>query len=346
MLKKIIALFAALIASLSVIPVEAPDCSAAAYAVVDVQTGEMLASKNESQKRSIASTTKIMTALIACESGSLDEIVTVTFDMVNTEGSVVGLRENDCITLRDIVVAMMLASGNDAANAAALFLGESFAGFADMMNKKAAVLGMINSYFVTPSGLDEGGHCSTAADMAVLARAAVKNEELAKICKMKSAEITVSGKKMQIFNHNKLLAQKGFIGVKTGFTKKAGRCLVSAYQNNGRFLVCVTLNDPDDWQDHVRLCAEAEKMLADVPVCGEMSVLTVGSAKSAVKAAYSGSVVVANKNLVTVSLYAKPFLYAPVKKGDVVGKAVVKYKEKEIASLPLAACEDVEYLNG
>ena len=334
MLKKIIALFAALIASLSVIPVEAADCSAAAYAVVDVQTGEMLASKNESQKRTIASTTKIMTALIACESGSLDEIVTVTFDMVNTEGSVVGLRENDCITLRDIVVAMMLASGNDAANAAALFLGESFAGFADMMNKKAAVLGMINSYFVTPSGLDEGGHCSTAADMAVLARAAVKNEELAKICKMK------------IFNHNKLLAQKGFIGVKTGFTKKAGRCLVSAYQNNGRFLVCVTLNDPDDWQDHVRLCAEAEKMLADVPVCGEMSVFTVGSAKSAVKAAYSGSVVVANKNLVTVSLYAKPFLYAPVKKGDVVGKAVVKYKEKEIASLPLAACEDVEYLNG
>lgn len=183
MLKKIIALFAALIASLSVIPVEAADCSAAAYAVVDVQTGEMLASKNESQKRSIASTTKIMTALIACESGSLDEIVTVTFDMVNTEGSVVGLRENDCITLRDIVVAMMLASGNDAANAAALFLGESFAGFADMMNKKAAVLGMINSYFVTPSGLDEGGHCSTAADMAVLARAAVKNEELAKFAK-------------------------------------------------------------------------------------------------------------------------------------------------------------------
>ena len=155
MLKKIIALFAALIASLSVIPVEAADCSAAAYAVVDVQTGEMLASKNESQKRSIASTTKIMTALIACESGSLDEIVTVTFDMVNTEGSVVGLRENDCITLRDIVVAMMLASGNDAANAAALFLGESFAGFADMMNKKAAVLGI--HILLLPRGLTKAG---------------------------------------------------------------------------------------------------------------------------------------------------------------------------------------------
>ncbi len=343
MLKKIFAVFAALFILLGAMPVGAVDYSAAAYAVIDVQTGEFLAAKNENQKRSIASTTKIMTALIACESGRLGETVTVTADMVNTEGSVVGLRENDCITLQDIVVAMMLASGNDAANAAALFLAPSFADFANMMNKKAAALGMLDSFFVTPSGLDEGGHCSTAADMAVLACAAVKNEEFAKICKLQSAEITVSGKKIKIYNHNKLLSQTGFVGVKTGFTEKAGRCLVSAYQNNGRFVVCVTLNDPDDWQDHIRLCAEVEKSLADVPVGGEMAVLTVGSAKSAVKAAYSGSVVVPNANLVTVCLYAKPFLYAPVKKGDSVGKAVVKYKEKEIASLPVEACEDVEY---
>ncbi len=343
MLKKIFAVFAALFILLGAMPVGAVDYSAAAYAVIDVKTGEFLAAKNENQKRSIASTTKIMTALIACESGRLGETVTVTADMVNTEGSVVGLRENDCITLQDIVVAMMLASGNDAANAAALFLAPSFADFANMMNKKAAALGMLDSFFVTPSGLDEGGHCSTAADMAVLACAAVKNEEFAKICKLQSAEITVSGKKIKIYNHNKLLSQTGFVGVKTGFTEKAGRCLVSAYQNNGRFVVCVTLNDLDDWQDHISLCAEVEKSLADVPVGGEMAVLTVGSAKSAVKAAYSGSVVVPNANLVTVCLYAKPFLYAPVKKGDSVGKAVVKYKEKEIASLPVEACEDVEY---
>ncbi len=343
MLKKIFAVFAALLLFLGAIPVVAADCSAAAYAVVDVQTGEFLAAKNENQRLSIASTTKIMTALIACESGRLGETVTVTADMVNTEGSVVGLHENDCASLYDVTVAMLLASGNDAANAAALFLTPSFADFANVMNKKAAALGMLNSYFVTPSGLDEGGHCSTAADMAVLACAALKNPAFAKICKMQTAEITVSGKKIKIYNHNKLLSQKGFVGVKTGYTEKAGRCLVSAYQNNGRFVVCVTLNDPDDWNDHVNLCLEAEKSLASVPVIGEMAVLTVGSLKSSVKAAYSGSVVVPNKNLVTVCLYAKPFLYAPVKKGEPVGKAVVKYKEKEIASLPLAACEDVEY---
>lgn len=346
MLKKLFAAFAAILVLICSMPASAADCSAASFAVVDVQTGDVLMAENESQRRSIASTTKLLTALIACESGKLDDLVNITFDMVNTEGSVVGFRENDLVSLRDIVVAMMLASGNDAANAAAVYLGGSIEKFSDIMNKKAAALGMLNSYFVTPSGLDEGGHCSTAGDMALLACAAIKNPQLAEISKMKSAQITVSGKKVQLYNHNKLLNKKGFIGLKTGYTKKAGRCLVSAYQNNGKLLVCVTLNDSNDWQDHAFLCSEAEKMLSEKQITGELAVLTVGSSKSSVKVAYSGSVTVPNENLVTVQFYAKPFLYAPVKQGETVGKAVVKYKEKEIASLPLTAQEDVEYIDG
>ena len=144
MLKKLFAAFAAILVLICYMPASAADCSAASFAVVDVQTGDVLMAENESQRRSIASTTKLLTALIACESGKLDDLVNITFDMVNTEGSVVGFRENDSVSLRDIVVAMMLASGNDAANAAAIYLGGSIEKFSDIMNKKAAAVCLIH----------------------------------------------------------------------------------------------------------------------------------------------------------------------------------------------------------
>ncbi len=342
MFKKITALF---IAFVLILPINAysADCSAASAIVMDSTTNEILYSKNINEKRSIASTTKIMTALLACESGRLNETVSITFDMVNTFGTLLGLRENDEITLRDLVKGMLLPSGNDAANATALFLGGSFESFADMMNERAALLGMKDSFFVTPSGLDEGNHHSTAFDMALLASAAINNSNFAQICAEKSSEVVINGKKQTIYNHNKLLLKlDDCVGIKTGYTDKAGRCLVSAVKRDGVTLVCVTLNDADDWNDHINLYSASFDMYFEIDISREIELELVGASKNSLKANYLKTLSVIDNNI-SVEIYALPFVYAPVSKGDRVGKAVIKYKEKEIAEVDVTAAEDVEY---
>lgn len=320
------------------------DCSAASAIVMDAVTSEILYQKNANEKRSIASTTKIMTALLACESGRLNETVQITFDMVNTFGTLLGLRENDKITLRDLVKGMLLPSGNDAANATALFLGGSFEGFAQMMNSRAAQLGMNNSLFVTPSGLDEGNHHSTAYDMALLASAAMNNKNFAEICAEKSSEVVINGKKQTIYNHNKLLLKlDDCVGIKTGYTDKAGRCLVSAVTRGGTTLVCVTLNDADDWNDHINLYSSCFDMYYTVKVSEDLLLPLVGAADNIVKVRYSKTFSILDDENITIKIFALPFVYAPVRKGDVLGRAVIMYKEKEIAACDIVAVKDVEY---
>ena len=345
MLKKISVLF---FAFLLLVPIHtkayAQDCSAAAAIVIDADSLEILYEKDIHTERSMASTTKIMTSLIACESGGLDSIVTITSEMVNTIGTSAGLRAGDKISLYDLVVGMLLASGNDAANSVALYLGGSFEGFAAMMNKRAREIGMNHSLFVTPSGLDEGDHHSTAYDMAILTAEALKNNVFASICKESSMEITVSGSKRTLYNHNKLLYQlEGCIGVKTGYTDKAGRCLVSAVRKNGHTMICVTLNDGNDWEDHKRLYAYCEDMYSKKEINNTVSINTVGGAKNGISASYSAEISVVNPQQVTVEIYHLPFIYAPVNAGDEIGKAVIKYKEKEIKCVPILATESIEY---
>ncbi|MCD7872406.1 MAG: D-alanyl-D-alanine carboxypeptidase [Clostridiales bacterium] len=326
------------------INVYAGNCSASSAVVMDADTNEILFQKNPMEKRSIASTTKIMSSIIACESGKMDETVEITFEMVNTYGTLLGLREGDKITLYDLVAGMLLPSGNDAANAAALYLGGSFEAFAEMMNEKAAQIGMKNSLFVTPSGLDEGEHHSTAYDMALLTSYSLNNKYFSEICSMKKYEVSINGEKQMIYNHNKLLSMlDDCIGVKTGFTDKAGRCLVSAVNRNGRKMVCVTLNAPDDWNDHISLYSECESKYNAVNLKDMLKIDVVGGNKNSITASYSADVYVVDKNKITVELYAFPFLYSPVKEGDEIGKAVIKYKEKELKSVPITADENVEY---
>lgn len=343
---RIISVIFALIFAISAQPVFAADidCSAQCAAVIDAVSQEVIYAKNENEERSIASTTKIMSALIACESGKINDVVEITFDMVNTHGTLLGLREGDKITLYDLVAGMLLPSGNDAANAVALYLGGSFEGFSAMMNKKAAELGMYNSYFVTPSGLDEGNHHSTAYDMAILTARAIQNEYFSQLCCLKSYDVTINGEKMTIYNHNKLLSSMdSCIGVKTGYTDKAGRCLVSAFSEDGHTFVCVTLNAPDDWNDHKKLYEYANAQYKSKDVSDSFFILTVGGEKNSVRGDYSANVSVLNPNEVTVELYAFPFIYAPVKKGEQIGKAVIKYKEKELLTVPVTAGENVNY---
>lgn len=311
---------------------------------MNADTYEVLYQKNADEQRSIASTTKILPSIIACESGRLSETVTVTWDMVNTHGSLLGLREGDQITLYDLVAGMLLPSGNDAANAAAIFLAGSFEDFSALMNEKARSLGMEASYFVTPSGLDEGDHHSTARDMALLTAYAVKNSDFAEIFAMSSYEVTINGEKQTIYNHNRLLQElEGCTGGKTGFTDKAGRCLVSTAQRNGNTLVCVTLGAPDDWNDHKKLYEECFAKYESCTFTDTIAVPAVGGTKNEINCAYSAELHVLNKNLVTVELYAFPFVYCPVSAGDKLGKAVIKYKEKEIFVADITAQENAEY---
>ncbi|MDE6658583.1 MAG: D-alanyl-D-alanine carboxypeptidase [Eubacterium sp.] len=320
------------------------ECSAASAIVIDGLTNEILYEKNAYEERSMASTTKIMTSLIACESGKLDDVVSVTDEMVNVIGTSLGLRAGDKITLYDLVVGMLIVSGNDAANAAAIYLGGSIEGFAKMMNEKAESIGMKNSLFVTPSGLDEGKHHSTAYDMAVLASNAIKNEIFAQICKEKRMEVTINGEKHSVYNHNKLLSYlDDCIGIKTGYTEKAGRCLVSAVNRNGKIMICVTMNDGNDWNDHVSLFKACDKKYQKKEIKDVVNINVVGGNKDKVSASYSAEVNVLNPEYVTVECYYFPFVYAPVEQGEEIGKIIVKYKEKEVTSAPITAEESVEY---
>lgn len=230
---------------------EAPALSAASAVLMDADSGRILYAKNADESQLIASTTKLLTALTALESGhSLDEVVTVRPEWTGIEGSSLYLRAGEEITLEELLYGLLLRSGNDAAQAVAGYCAESVEAFVERMNETARRLGMTDSRFANPSGLDHPEHYSTARDMAVLARACLENEKLRTIVSTRS--VTMGSRILT--NHNKLLSQyEGCIGLKTGFTEKAGRTLVSAAERDGMTLICVTLNAPDDWRDHAAL---------------------------------------------------------------------------------------------
>ena len=250
--RRVCAFFAAALALFSIFPcqAEAVDTSAAAAILMDADSGRVLYEQNADSRMLIASTTKILTALVAIREGDLSDIVTIKREAVLTEGSSMYLKEGEKLTLETLLYGLMLCSGNDAAVAIADHVGGSQAGFAKLMNETARELGMENSSFANPNGLDAEDHYSTARDMARLACAAVENETLLRIVSTRS--VTIGGRTMT--NHNKLLQYlDGCLGLKTGYTRAAGRTLVSCAERNGQRLVAVTLQDGNDWADHQAL---------------------------------------------------------------------------------------------
>ena len=320
------------------------DLSAVSAVLYYPEQEKVLFEKNSQSVRSMASTTKIMTSLIALEECTPDRVVEITDEMVNVEGSSSGLRAGDKITLRDLVYCMMLESGNDAANSVAIAIGGRFQGFADLMNNRAAEIGMKNTSFVTPSGLDDEKHYTTAFDMALLAAEALENRDFFSISKEKSREITFVGsdKSVMLYNHNRLLNEyDGCIGIKTGFTKKSGRCLVSAAERNGVTLIAVTLNAGDDWNDHKKMldygfsCFETINADSDFSayrvrvVGGTENLATVESADVSINFLKDEECNIIRK------IYLEKFLYAPVKKGDIIGFAEYYNGEKLIKTVHL-----------
>ncbi|MBQ5398289.1 MAG: D-alanyl-D-alanine carboxypeptidase [Ruminococcus sp.] len=325
--------------------------SAGAAVLYCADNGAVYYSKNENKPMKPASTTKLMTTLLTLEyAAKNNKTVTFTKEMT-AEGSSMYLKVGERVTLRDLAVGLMLCSGNDAANAAAISIAGSVEKFSELMNRRAAEIGMMNTHFVTPSGLDAQEHYSSALDLAVLMAQALKNPDFRALTARKTATVSFikpKNKTTTYSNHNRLLSlYKHCIGGKTGFTTAAGRCLVSAAKKDGLTLVCVTLDDRRDWADHMSLYDygfNTYKMneLDDTDLC--LDVPTVGGKKPFTTVVGEGRSVfvtkAADKEKIESKMLLDNFIYAPVKKKQALGAVEYFYKGKIIASHKLRAIEN------
>lgn len=324
--------------------------SAKAYLLMEAGTGRVVAAKNENSQLPIASTTKIITALITLEQPELDTPFVVDSQAIKTEGTSMGLRQGDTVTLRGLASGMLLPSGNDAANSAAVRISRSVPEFVKLMNERAAQIGMANTNFVTPSGLHDSNHYSTAYDMGLLTREALKNSNFADICSAEGIRLEYGNPpySRKLTNHNRLLqTYPGCIGVKTGFTKKAGRCLVSAAESDGVTLICVTLSAPNDWQDHSRLLdygfATVKKQELSASTEG-ITISVVGSEKALIGVELGGKAFACvEKEQVVQEVVISPFYYAPIEKGEKVGELRHIVNGSVVASTNLIAAEGAPY---
>ncbi len=331
--------------------IETSEVGAKGAVLMDARTGEIIFEKNADERLPMASTTKIMSALLAIElSDDLDEEFVVDSEAIKVEGSSMGLKEGDTVSLRALLHGMLLPSGNDAANATAVRVAGSIEGFVQLMNDRAAEMGLENTHFVTPSGLDDNtdDHYSTAADMAELTRQAMNNDTFREICGKKTAKVKFGAPPYErwLTNTNKLLVQcDGVIGVKTGFTDKARRCLVSACERNGARLICVTLNDPDDWFDHSRLYDYGFSLLSpqslpldndsfEVPIVG-------GCGDTILCKAQKTTVFLRAEQLPQVEcrVYLPRFIYAPAAENAAVGRVEYYLYGEKLAETEILTAE-------
>ena len=329
------------------------DISAKHAYLCEFDTGSPVFSKNEDARVGMASTTKIMTAIVAIENASLDKVVKIPPEAVGIEGSSIYLQEGECLTFEDLLYALMLESANDAAVAIAIATCGSVDSFVELMNQKATQLGLVSTNFTNPHGLDNEEHYTTAKELAIIASYAMSNPTFTEIVSTQKRTIPLSDTGTRVLvNHNKLLkSYDGAIGIKTGFTKKCGRCLVSCAERDGVRMVCVTINAPSDWSDHQKMLDYGFSQYTKVKLADSgdyiLSLDVVNGAKSFVKCANFDnlSVTLKNDNInISASLEANRLIPAPIKQGDFVGRIVFKNNNTEIASLNLYALENVKGL--
>lgn len=346
--KLLLSLFLVLFFSFNVYSADIPSLSAQSAILINADTKEIIYEKNAYQRRSMASTTKIMTSILAIESGRLNEVVTA--ENMSAEGSSIGLRTGNKLTLETLVWGMLLESGNDAAKLTANHIAGSEEAFAKLMNDKSVAIGMTDTNFVTASGLDDSQHYSTAFDMALLGAYAIKNPIFSEMCsaKVKAVDFIEPDISLTFSNHNRLLSMyDGVFGVKTGFTKKSGRCLVSACSRDGVNFVAVTLNAGDDWNDHIKLYDYGFENLRyeDVYLRLPDSIKVYGSEKNECNISISKSpltvAVSENVNNLRQKIYLPSFVYAPVKKGEIIGKVELYSDNRLISVVNILAADDI-----
>ncbi len=324
--------------------------SAQSHCLMDADTGKVLSSSNADQVLPMASTTKIMTCILALEVASPAAEVVIPKEAVGVEGSSVYLTNGEKLSLEELLYALMLESANDAAVAIAHFIDGSIEAFAERMNQKAQTLGMTSTYFKNPHGLPCDGHYSTARDLCRLMAYCMENEVFAQITATKTKSISApDGKTRFLSNHNRLLRSlETCIGGKTGYTKTAGRCLVTAAEEKEKTLVCATLGDPNDWKDHISLfgygfslyeekrLAETESLSVEIPV--------VGGKEKKLRCVNADSLTLCLLADETPKMHWElpQFVYAPTEAGDVLGEAVFTLNGEEIGRVTVIARDGTE----
>ena len=328
---------------------ETPSTSAHAAALYEPETKQFLYSKNINKRMPMASTTKIMTAIVAIENSELDESVVIADEAQEVEGSSAYLVSGEILTMEELLYALMLRSANDAAAAIAYHISGGIEEFADLMNEKATRLGLSDTHFTNPHGLDDKEHYTTAHDLAIIAANALENDTLKEIIGTYKKSFSSDEHTRTYVNHNKLLKLcDGAIGVKTGFTKKSGRCLVGAVERDGLTFVTVTLNAPDDWRDHSALFELGYESLEKISLADkeeysyDLSVFDGEAQTVRVKNEQDASIIV-EKGEHEVDSYIKlaRFAVAPIKQGDILGEVIFTVDGERVSSVKLVAEREV-----
>ena len=338
---------AALLAAVLFFPCKANALSAERAILLDAETGRVLYEKCADERALIASTTKIMTALVVCEQCNVLDRMRIPKEAVGIEGSSMYLQEGEVLTIQELLYGLMLHSGNDAAVALAIYCGGTVEGFAQLMNDKAHRLGLTGTHFENPNGLDSPGHYSTARDLAILTAYAMDNPIFAQTVSTRTVKVG----NRSLRNHNKLLWRvEGADGVKTGFTKAAGRILVSSATRRGRRLIAVTMNDPNDWQDHAKLLEDGfsqfsvQEIVTKGQCLGSVEIAGGESGRVQLLAGEDFSYSLASMETADIVLQGPGFVYAPVVKGQAAGFAYVCIGDCAVGKIPLIYGKTVEQL--
>ena len=344
---------------------EEPKLNSRIALIYDRNSGRILYEKNGNKQTPMASTTKIMTSIVVMENANLDEVVTIEGKAAGTAGSRLGLKKNDKITVHDLLYGLMLRSGNDAAVALAIHVGGSIEGFAEMMNKKAVEMGLCNSHFVVPHGLDMNGHYTTAYELAKMADYALKNEKIKQIVGTRATSISINGQPRTITNTNQLLGSvNGVYGVKTGFTNGAGRCLVTACKRGDLDIITVILGADTTkirTADSIKLIEFAYKNYQVIDIKQKIEqafqqwreinqdriIINKGNQtkmKLDLQALTYKKVAIKNTEIdnVTTEINNIFYLEAPIKEGEIIGNMKIKIGDEVLAVLTIQNKETIQ----
>lgn len=342
-----------------------PTINSRRYVIFDRSSKRAIYGKDENKQTAMASTTKIMTSLVVLDKCSnLNEVVTISEKAANTGGSTLGINTGDKITVKDLLYGLMLRSGNDVAVALAEYVGGSIEGFAKMMNEKAAKLGLHNTNFVTPHGLDNPNHYTTAYELAYITDYALQNETFAQIVKTQYATITINGNPREIKNTNELLLSntEGVYGVKTGFTNNAGRCLVTAVKRKDMDLIIVVLGadtKKDRAKDSLKLIEYAYKrfQMKDIESFAQNEFemwkninqkrIFINKAQGNLELSLKEAEIknIATDQELTAEINCLNYLEAPVEKGTKIGSMIIKMGDSIIEELDIVLSKTVERRN-
>ena len=323
--------------------------SAKSAVLYQPETDSFIYSKNANQRLPMASTTKIMTALVALENSDLCDTVEIDDSATNIEGSSAYLKKGDVLTMEELLYALLLQSANDAACAIACHVSGDIESFSILMNEKATNLGLTDTHFDNPHGLDSEEHYSTARDLALIAAEALKNNIFKTIVSTYQKSFTTEQRSRTYVNHNKLLRiYDGCIGIKTGYTKKSGRCLVGAAEKDGLTFISVTLDAPSDWNDHAALLNYGYEKLECVTLTEAFDhiyeIAVIDGVKSSLKVAnINGASIITERGDYTIDKQTKLVRYAiaPINRGDILGEIIYTVDSEKIARVPLVATESI-----